>query len=284
MWRFAQASIVGRSHQRRDQAGQDATGCQIVTRPDGSEYLIASVADGAGSASRGGDGARAACSLFVESFRTTSRDNWEDIGSASQDAAPRPSGSLRPRLLNCRSAWSEGIADWLTAFQTQIAARAEREGLTVRDFACTFLGAVVTPDQAGLAQIGDGALVVSTGDGCCPYQTFVWPQRGEYANETYFATDLAAGENLVADLIEGRIDEIALFTDGLQGLVLDDRQRLPHAPFFQRVFAPVRAAPPGHAERLSDALATFLASPRVQARTDDDLTLILATRRDGATG
>jgi hypothetical protein len=41
----------------------------------------------------------------------------------------------------------------------------------------------------------------------------------------------------------------------------------------------VRAAPAGRSDRLSAALAAFLASPRINQRTDDDKTLILATRR-----
>jgi hypothetical protein len=45
------------------------------------------------------------------------------------------------------------------------------------------------------------------------------------------------------------------------------------------MFVPVRSAPPGECGALSSALATFLCSPRVRARTDDDTTLILATRR-----
>jgi hypothetical protein len=41
----------------------------------------------------------------------------------------------------------------------------------------------------------------------------------------------------------------------------------------------VRAADPGRAESLSAQLAAFLVSQPVNARTDDDKTLVLATRR-----
>ena len=64
------------------------------------------------------------------------------------------------------------------------------------------------------------------------------------------------------------VEEIALLTDGLQGLVLDNQQLLPHAPFFGRVFNAIRGAPPGPSAGLSDSLASFLASPYVHRRTD----------------
>ena len=136
-------------------------------------------------------------------------------------------------------------------------------------------------DRAALAQVGDGAIVVDAVDVPGAYRAFIWPQRGEYANETFFATDPTAFGLVASDVFPRPIEEIALLTDGLQGLVLDNQRKLPHAPFFSRVFNAIRGAPPGPSTGLSDALATFLASPYVHTRTDDDVTLVLATRRDG---
>jgi hypothetical protein len=75
------------------------------------------------------------------------------------------------------------------------------------------------------------------------------------------------------------IDEIGLFTDGLQRLLLHEATKTAHGPFFRAVFPPVRGESPGCSDRLSIALADLLASSRVNQRTDDDKTLILATRR-----
>jgi hypothetical protein len=66
----------------------------------------------------------------------------------------------------------------------------------------------------------------------------------------------------------------------LQRLALHYEGRTAHAPFFRPMFAPVRAADPGRAETLSTQLAAFLGSQPVNARTDDDKTLVLATRRE----
>jgi hypothetical protein len=259
MWRFAYASVAGTGHVRRGQAVQDVSTCLLLPLADGTEVLVAGVSDGAGSATRGADGASTACASFVEAV----------AGDLAQDG---------PSAVECEAQWARFVADWLSGFQGQIQARAESEGQRPRDYACTFLGAVVTPERAALLQIGDGAIVLDAEDPAV-YDAFVWPQRGEYANETFFATDPAAFERVASDVVSRRIEEIALLTDGLQSLVLDQQQQRPHAPFFRSMFRVIRGAPAGHAAELSGALAIFLASPSVHARTDDDVTLVLATRR-----
>lgn len=77
---------------------------------------------------------------------------------------------------------------------------------------------------------------------------------------------------------------MALFSDGLQGLAVNFAERAPHDGFFRPLFSAVRAEPPGHSRELSDRLQRFLDSPRVNARTDDDKTLVLATRRAADAG
>jgi Protein phosphatase 2C len=261
VWRYVYASVTGVGHRRREEPGQDVSACALVPGADGSELLVACVADGAGSAPRGGDGARAACATFADAV----------AADLTQGEASPVAGS---------DAWSRFVADWLTGFHGAVAAQADSDGGRARDYACTFLGAVVAPDRAALVQIGDGAIVVDVGDPG-EYRAFVWPQRGEYANETFFATDPAAFGLIACEVFDRRIEEIALLTDGLQGMVLDQQHQLPHAPFFGRMFRVLRGAPPGHSPTLSSALATFLGSPSVHQRTDDDVTLVLATRRNG---
>jgi hypothetical protein len=46
------------------------------------------------------------------------------------------------------------------------------------------------------------------------------------------------------------------------------------------MFGTLRKADLAACDRLSDQLACFLGSPKVNERTDDDKTLVLATRRD----
>jgi hypothetical protein len=72
---------------------------------------------------------------------------------------------------------------------------------------------------------------------------------------------------------------VALFTDGLERLALRFDCRTPHIPFFDPLFRALRTA--SDLQSLNDGLRQFLASDSVQIRSDDDKTLILASR-DGS--
>lgn len=255
-WRYALASVPGTSHLSLGTPCQDRCDCRIERTASGQSVLIAVAADGAGSAPRAEQGAQLACALFLREMSTVY--------------------ACGRRLDDLSRAFFE---DWLAHFREEISRRAEPEGLTPRDFAATLLGAIVEEDRAGFVQIGDGAIVTAERAGPDGYSPVFWPRRGEYANATYFATDADAPTHLAFERREAPIDELALLTDGLQGLALEYRTRGAYLPFFRPIFAPVRAEPAGHAIKLSAALKTFLGSPRVNARTDDDKTLILASRQ-----
>ena len=66
-----------------------------------------------------------------------------------------------------------------------------------------------------------------------------------------------------------------MFTDGIQSIALNAVSgNTPHSPFFDPLFRWMeRQVDYGDA---GDSLAAFLSSPRVTARADDDLTLLLA--------
>jgi hypothetical protein len=139
------------------------------------------------------------------------------------------------------------------------------------------LFAIVGETVAAFAQVGDGVIVIRDGD---KYQPVFWPQSGEYVNTTNFVTDEAIAETLAFSLRSGPVEELALLTDGLQALALNFAERSVHQPFFQPMFQKMRQAPPG--QRLTSALRRFLDSPAVNQRSDDDKTLLLATRmREG---
>ena len=134
--------------------------------------------------------------------------------------------------------------------------------------------AVLTPTWSAFAQVGDGAIV--TPDGTGEWAWLFWPQRGEYANSTSFLTDPTALDSLQVDAMPGGQAEVALFTDGLQHLLLDYEQQQVHSPFFEQMLVPVRAsAPAGEDPALSAGSWTTWAPHRSPARADDDLTLLL---------
>jgi hypothetical protein len=249
MWKVLAESLEGTSHRRTSQPCQDWRHCLPVAVA-GETILIVACADGAGSAELSDVGARLACEQFFDVARAAleQRTSLDDLDRAT-------------------------VLDWYHQVQAALRAEADRRGVAVRQLACTLLTAVIGEHRALLAQVGDGSIVYLDGE---RYQSAFWPQSGDYANTTNFITqdDLAD----VFEIVEKsqRIDELAAFTDGLQRLALSFASRSVYQPFFGPLFAPLRAAE--HADELVVPLRAFLDSPLVNERTDDDKTLVLATR------
>lgn len=252
VWRVVEASVQGTSHVAGDIPCQDACASRFVTAGD-QEFLLLSASDGAGTASRAEVGAKLTCNVVIDCV----------------DRFLRGVGTLGEVCL-------EDARDWIREVQLVIQQAADEEHLTPRDFASTLAFAALSQTHALCLQIGDGAVVVNDNDG---YQPVFWPDSGEYVNSTYFVTDEAATSRLQFKLIEGGVEEIALLTDGLQMLALNMGLKTAHSPFFRPMFTQLRDQPPGFSEATSTALAQFLASEAVNGRTDDDKTLILASRR-----
>ncbi len=253
-WLTAAASRRGTAHARRGEPRQDA----VLVRHGPGEALVAAVADGAGSAPRGGAGAALACRVMAASAAARLRRD----GFAALD----PSAAVE-------------------AARAALLAAAGRHGIAPRALATTAILLLSDGERTRLAHVGDGAVVARGADG--GWTALAWPAGGPYAGMTAFLTDEPAPEVRVRE-VDGPVSGLALFTDGLERLVLDLAGGTPHAPFFDMVAAPLdrRAADPavpaGRDRTLSAALARYLGSEPVTDRTDDDTTLLLAVRRPPA--
>ena len=247
-WRCIGASVTGVSHQRKEQPCQDYW--RHCTLPTGE--LVVAVADGAGSARM----AQAGAHLVVESALAAVQ-------------------ALRQRYQpTSRKAWRDLVARAFGAAQRTVARHAEQTGYSPRDYAATLVLALITPELVVCGLIGDCAIVVATAEG--ELQSLCQPQRGLYANTTYFATHHSHQERLDLQLWEGAVSRVALFSDGLLSLAMNIEQNQPYTPFFTPLFA--FAAEATDSVEAGQALATFLASERVNQRTHDDKTLVLVTR------
>ena len=252
-WRVAHTSVIGTSHEKTGLPCQDAGSCRVISDPNGRHVLLAVACDGAGSASQSFDGATLAVDRFL-------RDFGEASSRSGLDAITK-----------------EFVEDWLSRLRAEIGELAEAADLSPREFACTVLGAVVGSDRAAFFQIGDGAMVVSN-----RAEPDDWPQHGEFANQTNFVTQDNALEVLEFESEERCVDEVAIFTDGIERLVLDLQEKTAHAPFFRTLFGwLVKTEPAGVDDKIptSEVIGRYLGSEQVNGRTDDDKTLILASRR-----
>jgi Protein phosphatase 2C len=254
-WRYAYASVTGTSHEKNGSACQDAGSCRVVETSRGAPILLAIASDGAGSARRSAEGAAIAVELFFAQFGAACRDD----GMAAIDR--------------------RFVFAWLRRLRRKIAARAAAACMRSTDFACTTLGAVIADDRAVFFQIGDGAIVVSGRHDLGDYGWVFWPQHGEFANTTNCLTQRNAGRALEVEIYNGPIDDVAIFTDGIERLVLDLAGKAAHAPFFRPLFRWLAATKPPVQGETSPPLAQYLGSKQICDRTDDDKTLILATRR-----
>lgn len=168
----------------------------------------------------------------------------------------------------------EEFWDWLDLARDRISRAASARDLNPKQFACTLVSCIASPTGTLVAHIGDGACVVQI-DG--EWRAASWPESGEYASTTFFVTDSPAPRLRLTRLPV--IDAVALFTDGIERLVLDFGKKTAHAPWFDRFIKPVISAGlHGRNPGLSKALHSYLESPSVVAHSDDDKTLILAAR------
>lgn len=249
MWKYVYESMIGTSHKQSDQPCQDY--CKgIIHKLDFSEVLIATCLDGAGSAKLSHVGAFVAGNSFV-----AEAECWLELNGHSTQPD------------------EETVKLWVSSARKSLIEKATESEALPRDLACTLLGAVISDKWAVFIQIGDGAIVF---DAEGTYQFAFWPDNGEYANTTFFLSDERYESHIRLEILTQTISELAVFTDGLQMLALDYVHIQPHTPFFKPLFTTVQTSQ--NQDRLNEDLVAYLSSERMNQKTDDDKSLLLATR------
>lgn len=246
-WRWASASVVGTSHIQNGYRLQDAFAVSEL----GNGSIFAVVSDGAGSAKFGAYGAWIICRFLSVRFREWFHEN--------------------PELPT-----NEDLSNWINEIRGRISAIAARRGTVPRQYAATLAAIVRAPDGTVTLHIGDSAIVGRKGG---EWDVLCWPENGEFASSTYFVTDDPEPRlNIVRHPNEH--DAFALFSDGVGDLALSHLKHAAYPRFFDPMMSPIDAASgEGRLVGLSEKLATYLASPTVCERTDDDKTLILISGR-----
>ncbi len=248
---MSSGTAIGSSHIRANRECEDYGGSVACLTCAGESALLF-VADGAGSASNAKFGSKFVCDSFVAHFA---------VPMASQTY--KPISEVEARL-------------WVRHVRDSLLAQAEIMNCRLEDFATTFLGCILTSEASLLIQIGDGAIVLSEMDSPGEFNVYEWPDQGEYANSTTFVTSDDALEKLKVVNYGLPLKHVALFTDGLQRLLLDYNEKLPHQPFFNYWFQ--RLHDQRHdIDSLSQELNDLLTSEIVNKKTDDDKALVLAS-------
>ena len=89
-------------------------------------------------------------------------------------------------------------------------------------------------------------------------------------------TDETAAESLRFELFEEAVEDLILFSDGIYAVAVDYQNNQPHEPFLMPMIAPLRNG--SALDGLNEKLENFLSSPKINEKTDDDKTIILASR------
>lgn len=231
-------SVAGSSHIKNCTPCEDYCGWQIS--PDS---VLMAVADGAGSASHAQIGAKVAVetALHTLSKPSLNQSDCSDLKLASENALQA------------------------------VIERAEALGLEPSDLASTLILVIASPARIVALQIGDGATIFTSPSGS--YESCTTPPESEYANETTFLTSKNAIETCQIVERNTAVHQVAVITDGLQRIALQMPQATPFIPFFQPILQFAANSP----ETGEEELKRFLQSPRITSRTDDDLTLLIAT-------
>ncbi len=95
---------------------------------------------------------------------------------------------------------------------------------------------VVGAERSYFAQIGDGGLFWDKRE----YQIAFGQIQASMVNETYFVTANDYADHVHFKIIETPINKIAVFSDGLQNVVLDTVKQQPQTGFFKSLFGEFR--------------------------------------------
>ncbi|MGB7416382.1 MAG: PP2C family serine/threonine-protein phosphatase [Thermosynechococcaceae cyanobacterium] len=249
VWRATVHSAIGTRHVQRGLPCQDF-GAYLIR----DVSIIGAVADGAGSAQHSDIGAQLAVKTVLESL-----EQW--LGKQPSLEQPVTEAQMQP-------VFAEALQGAIATLQQE----AEAGGYELRELGCTLLTFIATPNWVAAMQIGDGFIVVKAAE-TEPYQLLFQPEKGEYINETLFITSAPALESMQVAVKVGEQPMVCAATDGLENVAIRFQDWQPHPPFF----APFQSC----LETLDDPaerqvyLETFLNSDRLNAKTDDDKTLLM---------
>ena len=250
-WKVLVDSATGTSHQKTRLPCQDYGSYEIY-----DQYLIGAIADGAGTCDRSDIGAKLVVDqtlYFLKSYL-----------SRYQPSSSEP---------QARSLFLEVIKYTREKLQNQ----ADSDQSDFKQYSCTLLAFVVSPDSTLAMQLGDGFIVVRKKFDQI-YTLLFEPAKGEFNNETIFITAPieTIQEDLQVKILNTPISFLCASTDGMENLALDLRAK----QAFHNFFVPLEK----HIQEIDytflsqdQYIANLLQHPDVNKKTDDDKTLLICS-------
>ncbi|MBK1987568.1 protein phosphatase 2C domain-containing protein [Sphaerospermopsis aphanizomenoides BCCUSP55] len=250
-WKAIARSATGTSHKDQKIPCQDYGNYRIF-----NDVIVGAVADGAGSAKYSHIGSKVAVETVIQCF--TEINQYPDKQGLSQPLDKEEAKKVFTEIVN------HVIAE--------LKKQAENKDYSVNDLACTLLVFIATPEWVAAMQIGDGFIVMGSQD--TEYQMLFKPDKGEFFNETTFVTSVNALEEMQVEVFSGKQEFICAATDGLEKVAIRFSDWQPFPPFFKPLEEYLRETEKPGCDG-DNYIMEFLDSDRLNARTDDDKTLVL---------
>jgi Protein phosphatase 2C len=254
-WKAIRHSSIGTSHQRTGLPCQDYSSFTIV-----EDILIGAVADGAGSAKYSNIGSQ----LAVDTTLNYLQRRIQNTEGEFSDFSTNPFHKEKAREI-----FTETLQKVVSRFKKET--ETEHKYI-LKDLSCTLLVFIATPCWMAAMQVGDGFIVMRSSDDS-NYHLIFSPAKGEYANETVFVTSPTVFQELQIDVIEHSPKFIFASTDGLERVAIILKNSSPVPEFFHEF---ERLVVQNTQKKASKTISGFLKSEKVNSRTDDDKTILIA--------
>ena len=244
-WMACGASVTGEMHQRRGLGCDDAYSYGVA-----GDFLVAAVADGAGSVSgTSAWGSYAACQSVLENAMEPAF--IRDFRAGSEQQVQSQMRWLFDRSLD------------------RVRGQADAMALDASLLSTTLCVAFADRRRALFGQIGDGVIAAET-EG--RIETLLIESKNEYANSTWFIQSDRGFEESFRTATRDGLTALALSTDGMAYKITNIATGEAYEPFFQGSWKHVREG--------ADA-AQFAALLRgiEDDQTGDDKTMVLAALR-----
>lgn len=250
-WKVIHSSAIGNSHLRKKKPCQDYVS---YGKSVDEHLLIGVVADGASSAKHSDKGAEIAVQCTIQYLQNRLKVSQFQNSIKDLDTA------------------NIFFIELLKIVQKKLENQANNNSYSVKDFACTLLVFIASPDWLAAMQVGDGLIVIRQNNRDT-YQLLFKPDKGEFTNYTTFVTSSNAQTQMQVLFDKINLDFICVTTDWCENIaVIQGQNWKPFTDFFKPLEDLVLA---NKSKIGKNKIDDFLNSELINKETEDDKTLLL---------
>lgn len=268
-WRIARASVIGSGHIQAGMPCQDSNYVMQV-----GDTVIIAVSDGLGAAAYSDRGSTFICADVVNRLAQAITPPQPTLIESVARTVSQFITGLDANPLDMQAVMTQAVTESRAAL-IELARTAQHEP---REYACTLLVAVLSPDAWHVLHIGDGAVVGI--ESATSVRTLSTPDNGEFINVTVPVTSSDYTQHLRYSHGTEALYGIALLSDGVQPMCINYKTGMAYPGFFQPLITWLAAFSQQTLADASAGLHTLLDSDRLRQRSDDDMTLVLVLAHD----